>query len=210
MKKSLFIILFITLFFNIYSQTANPKPDALKLYREGKFTESIEICISEIQDNPENLDSYAVLCWGLVANRQYSEAEYWADKGRQVSKYDPRLVEIQAEANFYLGKNKDALSLFQEYISLIPSSGSRFGEAYYFMGEIYIRLAKYNHADIAFTTAVKTEPLKEYWWTRLGYAREMAANYGISLEAYEQALTLNPSQADAKAGKERVSKYLQQ
>ena len=77
------------------------------------------------------------------------------------------------------------------------------------MGEIYIRLGKFNHADIAFTTAVKTEPLKDYWWTRLGYSREMAANYSIALDAYEQALTLNPYQNDAKAGKERVSKYLQ-
>ena len=167
------------------------------------------VCIQEIQDNPDNLDSYVVLCWGLVSNRQYSEAEYWAEKGRQVSKYDPRLVESQAEAKYFQGQNAAALALFQEYISLVPSSGSRYGEAYYYMGEIYIRQSKFNHADIAFTQAVKTEPLKDYWWTRLGYAREMAKNYSISLEAYDQALSLNPYRAEAKNGKERVSKFLQ-
>ena len=209
MKKLFFVLTFVTVFFNIYSQAATTKPDALKSYREGRYSEAVSICIQEIQDNPENLDSYAVLCWSLVANRQYSEADYWAEKGRLVSKYDPRLVEVQAEAKFYLSQNNAALSLFQEYISLIPQSGSRYGEAYYFMGEIYIRLGKFNHAEIAFTTAVKTEALKDYWWTRLGYSREMAANYSIALDAYEQALTLNPYQNDAKAGKERVSKYLQ-
>ena len=207
MKKNLIALLLLFISLSVFSQTE--KPDALKLYREGKYAESVAICIQEIQDNPDNLDSYVVLCWGLVSNRQYSEAEYWAEKGRQVSKYDPRLVEIQAEAKYFLGQNNSALSLFQEYISLIPTSGSRYGEAYYFMGEIYVRLSKFNHADLAFTTAVKTEPLKDNWWTRLGYAREMAGNYSISLEAYEQALTLNPYRTEAKNGKERVSKLLQ-
>lgn len=207
MKKTLLTILLLTLTFSIYSQTE--KKDALELYRKGNFKESIDVCITEIQDNPNNIESYVVLCWSLVANKQYSEADYWAGKGRQVSKYDHRIVEIQAEAKYYLGQNKESLALFQEFISLIPTSGSRYGEAYYFMGEIYIRLAKYNHADIAFSTAVKASPLKEYWWSRLGYSREMAGNYAIALEAYEQALSLNPYQADAKAGKERVSKYLQ-
>lgn len=207
MKKIIFLPVLFLITLSLFSQTE--KPDALKLYREGKYPESIAVCIQEIQDNPDNLDSYVVLCWGLVSNRQYSEAEYWAEKGRQVSKYDPRLVESQAEAKYFQGQNAAALALFQEYISLVPSSGSRYGEAYYYMGEIYIRQSKFNHADIAFTQAVKTEPLKDYWWTRLGYAREMAKNYSISLEAYDQALSLNPYRAEAKNGKERVSKYLQ-
>lgn len=207
MKKIIFLPVLFLITLSLFSQTE--KPDALKLYREGKYPESIAVCIQEIQDNPDNLDSYVVLCWGLVSNRQYSEAEYWAEKGRQVSKYDPRLVESQAEAKYFQGQNAAALALFQEYISLVPSSGSRYGEAYYYMGEIYIRQSKFNHADIAFTQAVKTEPLKDYWWTRLGYAREMANNYSISLEAYDQALSLNPYRAEAKNGKERVSKFLQ-
>ena len=207
MKKIIFLPDLFLITLSLFSQTE--KPDELKLYREGKYPESIAVCIQEIQDNPDNLDSYVVLCWGLVSNRQYSEAEYWAEKGRQVSKYDPRLVESQAEAKYFQGQNAAALALFQEYISLVPSSGSRYGEAYYYMGEIYIRQSKFNHADIAFTQAVKTEPLKDYWWTRLGYAREMAKNYSISLEAYDQALSLNPYRAEAKNGKERVSKFLQ-
>lgn len=208
MKKNILIFIMLVVFTGLFSQ--NAKPDALALYREGKYAESIAICIQEIQENPKNLDSYAVLCWGLVSNHQYSEAEYWSTKGRSVSKYDPRLVEIQAEAKYYLGQNTEALALFQEYISLVPTSGSRYGAAYYYMGEIYIRQSKFNHADIAFSTAVKAEPLKDNWWTRLGYAREMAGNYSIALTAYEQALLLNPYRTEAKTGKERVSKFLQQ
>ena len=150
------------------------------------------------------MDSYVVLCWSLIRNRQYSEAEYWGLQSRKLSKYDQRAVEVLGEAKYYLGKNQEALSLFQEYVSLVGEKGSRLGEAYYFMGEIYIRLARYNHADIAFSQAVRTEPLYDYWWTRLGYAREMAGNYTLSLAAYEKALQLHAGQADALRGRDRV------
>ena len=180
------------------------RPDALQLYRNGRYEESANVCLEEIQENGNNLDSYVVLCWSLVANRKYTEAEYWSAKGREVSRYDPRLVEIQAEAKYYLGQNASALALFQEYISLVPTNGSRYGEAYFFMGEIYIRQGKYNHADIAFTQAVRTEPLIDSWWVRLGYAREMAANYSGAAEAYQKALSLNPNQTEARNGNARV------
>lgn len=180
------------------------KPDALKLYTARRYTEAIAVCEQEIKERPDNIDSYVVLCWSLVRNRQYSEAEYWALQGRKISQYDQRLVEILGEAKFYLGQNRESLALFQEYVSLVGEKGNRLGEAYYFMGEIYIRLARYNHADIAFSQAVRTEPLYDYWWTRLGYAREMAGSFALSAAAYEKALELNAGQADALRGRDRV------
>lgn len=183
---------------------AKQKPDALKLYTAGRYAEAIAVCEKEIAERPSNMDSYVVLCWSLIRNRQYSEAEYWGLQSRKLSKYDQRAVEVLGEAKYYLGKNQEALSLFQEYVSLVGEKGSRLGEAYYFMGEIYIRLARYNHADIAFSQAVRTEPLYDYWWTRLGYAREMAGNYTLSLAAYEKALQLHAGQVDALRGRDRV------
>ena len=113
------------------------------------------------------------------------------------------------EAKFYLGKNEEALKQFQEYISIAPDrTGSRVGLAYYFMGEIYIRLTKFQHADIALSAAVRKDPLSDAWWTRLGYAREMAGNYAESLIAYEEALKLNPQKTDAIRGKERVAEHI--
>ncbi|AEE17166.1 tetratricopeptide repeat protein [Treponema brennaborense] len=187
---------------------AQQKADALQLYTSGKYAEAIQVCESELAENPNNLDSYTVLCWSLVKNRQYAEAEQRAGDGLKVNQYDHRLIEVLGEAKFYLGKNNEALSLFEEYISYVPANGSRIGTAYYFMGEIYIRQAKYQHADIALTAAVRSEPLLDYWWTRLGYAREMAGNYRASITAYDKALLLNPSQADARRGRDRVQASL--
>lgn len=201
----IFVLIFTVSVTCVFSQT---KKDALKLYRNGDYTEAIKVCQEEITEKPKNMDSYVVLCWSLVKNKQYSEAELWAKKGREISSYDQRIIEILGEAEYYLGKNSEALSHFQEYISLVPANGSRVGTAYYFMAEIYVRMGKFNHADIAFSQAVKTEPLNDTWWTRLGYVREMTKNYKLSAIAYEKAISLNNLNTEAKRGKERVMKNI--
>lgn len=206
MKKVILSIIGAVLF--ISSVAAQQRADALVLYRKGNYPEAIKICEVEITENPDNIDSYCVLCWALVRNKQYAEAEQRATEARKINSTDVRLIEIQAEAKFYLGKNTGALELFQLYLANVPETGSRIGNAYYYMGEIYIRQAKYQHADISMTAAVHTEPGVDYWWTRCGYAREMAGSYDTSLEAYNKALELNASQADAARGRERVSARL--
>lgn len=215
MKKIILTIVFALFMVSIFAPqilaqqfVPQQKVDALKLYTEGKYTEAIAVCEQELVDNPNNLDSYTVLCWSLVRNRQYVEAEQRASEGLKVNAYDHRLIEIFAEAKFYLGKNKEALPLFEQYISYVPTSGSRIGSAYYYMGEIYIRQGRYQHADISLTMAVRMEPLLDYWWTRLGYAREMAGSYRSAVAAYDKALSLNPSQGDASRGRERSRSHL--
>ena len=205
-KTFLFLSLFLQ-FFPAFSQAV--KQDALILYQNGRYSEAISVCEEEISDNPDRVESYVVMCWSLVKNRQYSEAEQRANDGLKVSPYDLRLVEILGEARYYLGKNNGAMEQFQKYVASAPESGSRVGTAYYFMGEIYIRQTRYQHADIALTAAVKKEPLLEHWWLRLGYAREMAQNYYQAVEAYDEALHLNPSSLEANRGRTRVSEKLQ-
>lgn len=205
--KKVFLSLFLSSIF-CFSIFAQQREDALVLYRNGKYAQAIKICEVEITEDPQNIDSYCVLCWSLVRNRQYAEAEQRAAEARAINSTDVRLIEIQAEAKFYLGKNTSAMELFQNYLSNVPANGSRIGNAYYYMGEIYIRQAKYQHADIAFSAAVHTEPLVDYWWTRCGYAREMANSYESALEAYTKALELNSSNTDAQRGKDRVTAKL--
>lgn len=209
MKKFSFIFIFcILIISNIYSQSVS-KQDALVLYHNGKYRESIQVCEEELNENPNRVDSYVVMCWALVKNKQYAEAEQRANDGLVVSPYDLRLIEVLGEARYYLGKNNSAMEQFQRYVASAPESGSRVGTAYYFMGEIFIKQARYQHADIALSSAVKKEPLLDNWWVRLGYAREMAGNYMESVNAYDEALRLNPSSIDASRGRERASAKLQ-
>ena len=204
MKKSVILVLAIFLINSalIFAQTQ--QRDALVLYHNGKYMESVQVCEEELKENPNRIDSYVVMCWSLVKNKQYAEAEQRATEGLAISAYDLRLIEILGEARYYLGKNNGAMEQFQKYVANANDSSSRLGTAYYFMGEIYIRQGRYQHADISLSSAVKKEPLIDTWWIRLGYAREMAGNYLESLEAYDEALRLNSSSVDASRGRDRV------
>jgi len=206
-RTSLYILAALLCAISVLPVSGQTKADALELYRSGQFTEAVDVCLAEIADQPDNLESHVVLCWALVEAKRYEEADTWAEKGRTLSKYDPRLIEIQAEAKYYRGINDQSLRLFQEYISYAPN-GSRIAPTYYFMGEIYLRLSKFRHADMAFSAALQLEGMNAAWWVRVAYAREMAKDYRYALDAYNKALELNGNQQDAIRGKDRVTGLL--
>ena len=182
---------------------AQERPDALERYREGKYEEAVAITLREIKDSPRSRDSYSVLCWSLIELRRFDEALVRAEEAYGFAPNDPRIVEVIGEAHYYLGGNLDALSYFERY-AVIADTGDRIDRIYYFMGEIFIRLGEYNHADIAFSTALYHSPNVSIWWGRLGYARELAEDYPFALSAYERALSLNPNLTDANRGRQRV------
>ncbi len=198
-------LLMVGLLFVAFSSGLVPQEqeDALAAYRNGEYAEAVRICLVELESMPRNMNSYSVLGWSLIALGRYGEALEYADKAYQISPRDPRIIEILGEAHYYLGDNLDALSFFEQYAILAPT-GDRIENVYFFMGEIFIRLEEYNHADIALSTAVYHAPNSSSWWSRLGYAREMAGDYRYSLDAYEKALSLNPSLTEAVRGKQRV------
>lgn len=200
---------------------AQDKPDALKSYRIGRdleaqgrlndanvrYDEAVQICKQEISENSTNMDSYTVLTWALLRQKKYSEVIEWAQKGLKINPSDYRIIETMGEAYFYLNEYSLCLKYMQKYIDAAPQA-ERVSVAYFFMGEVYRISQKYNHADIAYSTAVKLEPNLPIWWYRLGSVREALGDYAGSLSAYQQALKLNPSYREASDGAERVKKRL--
>jgi tetratricopeptide (TPR) repeat protein len=186
---------------------AQNRPDALIEYRNDNYERAIAICRAEIADNPSNLESHVVICWSLISLGRYDEALIFAQAGRAISRYDSRIVEILGEINYYQGRNAEALQFFQEYVNLAPE-GQRIDRVYYYLGEVYIRLGRFRHADIALTTAVHWVPGNAIWWTRLAYARESAGDLREAVTAYERALSLNSQLSDARRGLDRVRQAL--
>jgi tetratricopeptide (TPR) repeat protein len=183
--------------------------DALIEYLNGNYNTAVSICRREIAEDPTHLDSYVVICWSLIRLNRYEEARTYADTGRTLSRYDVRIIEILGEVSYYEGQNAQALSYFQEYISLAPE-GQRIDTVYYLSGEVYIRLGRFRHADIALSTAVYYVPGNALWWTRLAWARENAGELTQAAAAYERALILNAQLADAQRGLSRVRTALGQ
>jgi tetratricopeptide (TPR) repeat protein len=204
--KKFFVLITLFISFVTVSLTAEQK-DALEAYKQGHFQESIDICLDELKSTPQNLDSYVVLCWSLQKMEKYQEALDYAAQAQKINANDFRIIEIVAESDFFLGKNTDALGFFQQYAMLAPA-GDRIDRAYYFMGEIYLQLGQYGHADIALTTAVYHAPQVPAWWARLGYARMMEKDYVWAKKAYEEALRQNPNLGEAQRGKQQVENLL--
>jgi tetratricopeptide (TPR) repeat protein len=197
------LLLFVTATV-VFSQV---KPDALAEYRQGNFQRAIQICQEEITADPGSIESYVVVCWSLLRLRRYDETLRYARTARNLSRYDARVAEILGEVYYYQGNNNEALQYFQEYVNLAPS-GSRIENVYYYIGEIYIRMGKFRHADIALSTAVHWVPGNAAWWTRLAFARENAGELTEAVVAYEKALDLNPQLPDARRGLERARQSL--
>ena len=206
-RISLSILMAVFFSFLTNSLLAQEKRDALREYRLGNFQAAVDVCLEELSENPMNLDSYAVLCWSLVRLGKFDEAALRAERARAINRYDPRIIQILAEARFNQGRNDEALKLFQEYVSLAPEGG-RIDSVYFHLGEIYSRLGRFRHADIAYSTAVRYVPGNAHWWTRLAYARERAGDNRYAASAYEKAISLDPQLADAARGLERVRRAL--
>jgi tetratricopeptide (TPR) repeat protein len=172
-------------------------------YRNGNYEQAVSICMNEITANPGNLESHVVICWSLIRLGRYRDALVYARAGWNISRYDARIIEILGEINYYEGQNNEALRYFQEYVNLAPE-GQRIDMVYYFIGEIYIRLGRFRHADIALSTAVHWVPGNAAWWIRLAYARERAGDLSDAITAYEKALSFDSQLADARRGLDRV------
>ncbi|MDR0636906.1 MAG: tetratricopeptide repeat protein [Treponema sp.] len=204
MRRGLFVLFLLLPLCSLFAQT---RPDALEEYRRGNFERSVAICKDEMLENPRNMESHVVICWSLIRLARYQEALVYATEGLGISRYDPRIIEVLGEIHYYEGRNAEALRYFQEYVTLAPE-GQRIETVYYFIGEIYIRLGRFRHADIALSTAVHWLPGNAAWWTRLAYARESAGDLQEAITAYEQALALNSQLADARRGLTRVRQLL--
>jgi tetratricopeptide (TPR) repeat protein len=195
--------LFLFLLFPLIPGFAQNEADALVEYRNRNYEYAVTICKGELAANPNNLESHVVICWSLISLGRYEEALNYARQGRLLSRYDPRIIEILGEISYYQGRNREGLEYFQEYVNLAPE-GSRIDMVYYFIGEIYIRLGRFRHADIALSTAVHYMPGNAAWWTRLAYARENAGELQEAVRAYERALSLNAQYPDALRGLDRI------
>ncbi len=180
--------------------------EVLKLFLETRYEEARVAGLARIVVKPDDVDAYVGLAWSLIELERYADADNYARKGYAVRK-DPRLAEASGEASYYLGNNEAALRGLQEFIGAFPES-RRAGRAYYYAGEVYIRLGRFMHADMALTAAVQYIPENTLWWARLGWAREQAGRKNQALAAYDKALSLDPRLPDALLGRRRVSEKM--
>ena len=72
--KMKYLLISLTLLFVILPVFSQEKPDALELYRQGKYAEAAKVCREELKEMPNRMDSYTVLGWSLIGLKKYDEA----------------------------------------------------------------------------------------------------------------------------------------
>jgi tetratricopeptide (TPR) repeat protein len=201
------------------AQEAAPasRADALLLYRQGrdfetagkaaeaqvKFTESVAICDQELALDPKRIEAYVVKAWSLFRLDRHQDVIATGQTALKIQ-FDARAVEVMGESYYHLGQMDNALKNLQRYVDAVGENGDRYSTAYFYMGEAYLRLKKLNHADIAYSTAVKKEPNMPRWWYRLGWTCEQLQEYKRASDAYAKALALNPAYQEALDAQARV------
>jgi tetratricopeptide (TPR) repeat protein len=200
-----------------------PKLDALMLYRQGrdletagkqaeaqaKYNQAIAVCDREVQDDPKRIESYVVKCWCLFRLSKHADVVATGQAGLRVS-FDARISEVMGESFYFLGQMDNSVKYLQRYLDVAGDSGDRGPTALFFLGEVYLRQKRYEHADMAYSAALKQEPSMSRWWFRLGNACEGLEEWKRAYDAYGKALSLAPSYQEAKDGQARVKPKLGQ
>jgi tetratricopeptide (TPR) repeat protein len=223
MRRSLLLLAFsfLLLSFGVAQDnsqaSSQSKPDALLLYRQGrdletankpqdaaaKYNQSVTICDQELAANPGRIEAYVVKCWSLFRLGKYQDVVTAGSAALKIQ-FDPRISEIMGESYYYLGQNDLALKAFGKYFESADADADRMPTAYFYVGELYSRLKKFSHADIAYSYAVAKEPSMPRWWYRLGLACENLGEWRRAYDAYSKALALSPTLEDALAARDRV------
>lgn len=196
------LLLALLLAAQLAAQSGFRASEAYRLYARGDYEGARRESLAAYQADPLDMDAASLLALSLIALGRPADAELYASRAWTARK-DPRLAEALGEANYLLGRNEAALAFFMTYVANV-AEGGRVGQAYYHIGEIYLRLGRFGHADIALTTALRFEPGKPAWWSRLGWAREKAADFANAVRAYEEALRLDPRLEEALLGRDRA------
>jgi tetratricopeptide (TPR) repeat protein len=167
------------------------------------YNEAVRQCLNEVSGAAASRTTYTVLTWTLLRQRKYAEVITWGERGLKLFPDEYRILETMGEAFFYLDDYTRSLSYMQRYTNALPN-GDRVSVAFFFAGEIYRLTQRYHHADIAYTTALRFEPNLALWWYRLGSVREEIGDKAPAIDAYRQALRLNPNYNEAKNGLARL------
>jgi tetratricopeptide (TPR) repeat protein len=214
MKRRVFFILFlVTAASALFAQD---KPDALKLFRNGRdlesagriedakatYAQSIDVCKLDLTENPKNMDAYTIYGWALVRLGKYADAISICQEALKITS-DYRITETLGEAFFYTSNHKEALKNMEKYIDAAPK-GERVSTAYFFCAEVYRIGKQYNKAEIAYSAAIYLEPGISLWWYRLGSVREILGDKPRATEAYQRAIKLRPDYKEANEGLSRV------
>jgi tetratricopeptide (TPR) repeat protein len=128
-------------------------------------------------------------------------------EGIRVNPDNIKVIKNLAEAYYYQKKYKEAIEYLEKYISKILNENDNFlKEAYLYLGISYLNIESYQKSDIALLTANYYLPNNKDVLLNMAILKEKLKDFEKSKELYNSVLKLEPENAEAKEGLERLNK----
>jgi len=167
------------------------------------YNEAVRITQDEIARNVATANTYTVMTWAMRRLNRHADVLSWGERGLALYSNEFSLIETMGQSLFFLGDLNRSLSYMRRYVNVVPIGGNS-SVAYFFQGEIYRMRGQFHNADIAYSMAVHLHPGLALWWFRLGSVREAIGDLPYAIEAFQQAVSLNPHHQGATEGLARL------
>ena len=166
------------------------------LTRQGKASDAIPILESAVKSAPNSAFAHFQLGVAYAANGNLGQAQ---SEWQQASTLRPNMVEPQRALAMLAARKSDPTSLVQsseQLMRLEPHSA----EGYVFHSRALLLKGDKAGAEADLKKAIEVAPRDSTAFVRMGDLRASAKQYDDAAKFYSQALTLNPSSAEALAG----------
>lgn len=161
---------------------------ALLLSNLGRNDESLNILNELLQKESKNPD-YNYLA-GIVSQRikNYEKAIDYYDNVISLQPNNSKALNSKASALENLGQLKEATILLNAAISSDPKNA----DAWYNLGVIHFKEARYTDALKAYEKAAELNPVNPKAFINKGVTQRILGRYNEALESYDKAIKLNP------------------
>ncbi|SOB90750.1 tetratricopeptide repeat protein [Ureibacillus xyleni] len=135
----------------------------------------------------------------LYNQQKYQDAIAQFDQAISLYSGDERFYLYKGYALYYLGKYQDAITAFDNSLMLTKSE-----EAYYFKAKSLFELKRYTESRAIILIVISYNNQSPEYYSYLGTILINLGQYQDALDAYNNALRINPSYPEAVAGKDQV------
>lgn len=135
----------------------NRNHKAFQLWEKGEFNEAIQLLIEEINDNPDNSDSYYNLATMFILGKKYEDAEAILETA--VEKYPEDPIFVYAFGNLYyeIKDYSTSLTYFNQVIQFTETPLKK--DAMVMIGQNYLALNQSKKALAYFLSAYEEDSL---------------------------------------------------
>ena len=167
---------------------------ALRYYKQGRISESIEVLYLTLQLDPEHAKAREVLSSILIQQQRWQDAEQVLAAGIELNPNQTGFRHLLARLKIEQGYDEEAIAILETPLQ----QGSTSPESYALLAQLYQRQGQHEIASQYYKQALIAEPGRGKWWLGLG----------ISLEALQQLD--DASKAYRLAANSRLEPQLQQ